>query len=133
MIFVDTNYFIRFLLNDIYSQHKTAEELFQNGAKGKVNLFTSVIVIFEIYWVFTTFYKKKKVEVVDILKNILSLKFINFENREIVSEALYLFENSKLELEDCYNITYAKKMNIKDFKTFDKRLEKYLNKYKIKE
>jgi len=128
MIFVDTNYFIRFLLNDIYSQHKTAEELFQNGAKGKANLFTSTLVIFEIYWVFTNFYKKTKGEVVDILKNILSLKFINFENRDIISDALYLFESSKLELEDCYNITYAKKMHIKDFKTFDKRLEKYIKK-----
>jgi len=38
MTFVDTNYFLRFLLADVESQHQTAKELFRNAALGKVKL-----------------------------------------------------------------------------------------------
>ena len=51
MIFIDTNYFLRFLLADISSQHNQAKTIFKQAASGKISLFTSAVVIFEIYWV----------------------------------------------------------------------------------
>lgn len=124
MTFVDTNYFLRFLLNDISAQHKKAKRLFEQGLNGNKDLFTSVIVFFELYWVFTSFYKKSKVEVIKILCNVLKLSFISFENLDIIEKALELFEDSSLELEDCYNIEFAKSKKYKEFATFDKRLSR---------
>lgn len=122
MIFVDTNYFLRFFLKDISSQHKKAKTLFQEGAEEKKKLFTNTIVFFEIYWVFSSTYQKNKREVIDILHNFLSLRFIQLEKRNILQESLSLFGKTNLELEDCYHLTYARTRNFTNFATFDQKL-----------
>jgi len=62
MIFVDTNYFLRFLLKDIGKQHQKAKKLFEKAASGEIKLFTSMIVFFEIYWVLFSFYKRRRLK-----------------------------------------------------------------------
>lgn len=124
MIFVDTNYFLRFLLKDIEKQHLKAKELFLKGAEGQLKLFTSLVVIFEIYWVLTSFYQKKKEKVVKVLEEIFDLEFVEIENKEILKKALKLYKKTNLDLEDCYNLALAKKKRIKEFKTFDERLRR---------
>ena len=128
MIFVDTNYFVRFFLGDIPFQHEKARSLFSEGAKGNKKLFTSTIVIFEIYWLFSSFYEKTKPEVIDILRNTLSLHFIEIREREIITNAIEIYGNSSLDFEDCYNILYSKKEKAKEFLTFDRKLGNFLKK-----
>lgn len=126
MIFIDTNYFLRFLLKDVKKQHQEAKELFLKGAEGRLKLFTSLVVIFEIYWVLTSFYQEKKEKVIEILEKIFNLKFIEIENKELLQEALKIYKKTNLDLEDCYNLALARKRKIKEFKTFDARLRKLL-------
>lgn len=128
MIFVDTNYFLRFLLNDISEQHRQVKDLFISGSEKKVNLITSTIVIFEIYWVLSSYYEKEKAEIVEVLEKILKLTFITLKERELLLNSLKLFEKTNLDLEDCYNIYYAKHQKVYSFKTFDKKLEKEFSK-----
>lgn len=127
MIFIDTNYFLRFLLNDVVSQHQEVKELFKKGAIGKEKLFTSTIVIFEIFWVLSTFYKNSKQEILRVLRGLLEMSFIELEESLILQKALDIYEKSKLEFEDCYNITYAQNNNMTRFASFDKKLNKYLS------
>ena len=89
MTFVDTNYFIRFLINDIPEQHKKAKSLFERGISGKLGLCTSVIVFFELFWVFSSYYEKNKMEVIDILRKVLKMDFIQLENREILTISFF--------------------------------------------
>ena len=124
MIFVDTNYFLRFLLKDVKSQHQEAKELFLKGASGELKLFTSLVVIFEIYWVLTSFYQKKKAKVIQTLEQIFALKFIEIENKKLLERALQIYKKTNIDLEDCYNLVLAKEKRVKEFKTFDKRLKK---------
>ena len=53
-MFVDTNYFLRYLLKDIPEQHEEAKRLFVAAADGKVELMTTSLVFFEVYWVLRT-------------------------------------------------------------------------------
>jgi predicted nucleic-acid-binding protein len=122
--FIDTNYFLRFLLKDDEKQFNIVYSLFQKGINGETQLFTSVIVFFEIYWVLSSFYKKKKNKIIEFLKNILKLTFIDFENKVILEEAIVIFQNFNLDLEDCYNLAYAKLKKANEFTTFDKILNK---------
>lgn len=124
MIFIDTNYFLRLLLKDIDHQHKKAKKLFQQAAKGEKQTFTSTIVFFEIYWVLSSFYEQNKKQVTPILNKILAMKFIGIEERELLLEALEVFENKNIDLEDAYNLIYAQSNNASEFITFDKKLEK---------
>ena len=80
MIFVDTNYFLRFLLKDNKPQHLEAKQLMLGGATGKLKLFTSTIVFFEIYWVLTSYYGKNKTELVDTLKDCYNLIYAKSHN-----------------------------------------------------
>lgn len=124
MIFVDTNYFLRFLLSGGKEQHKEAKELFKKGATGKVKLFTSLIVFFEIYWVLFSFYKKDKNEVQRILSDVLKMDFVEFPERQILIESVSIMDKYNSDLEDAYNIVFSLKQKAKDFKTFDKDLRK---------
>lgn len=125
MIFVDTNYFLRLLLKDVKKQHQQAKELFLKGAEGKTKLFTSTIVVFEIYWVLSSFYQRKKEEITEVLEKVFQLGFIKINNKDMLQKALEIYKTTNLDLEDCYNLSLVKKKGIKEFKTFDKNLEKY--------
>lgn len=128
MIFVDTNYFLRFLLNDINKQHLQAKQLLLEASEGKVKLFSSTIVFFEIYWVLSSYYQKNKEEIVDELQKILDLKFILLKERQVLLNCLTSFKKTHFDLEDCYNVAYAKSKAALGFKTFDVKLEKEFNK-----
>lgn len=125
MIFVDTNFFLRFLLSDNKEQFEEVKTLFSQAAQGRVKLFTSIIVYFEIYWVLSSFYKQNKQDTVDTLEQILEMKFIFLEEQETLEIALKMFADSNLSLEDCYNLAFAKSRKAKAFKTFDRTLTKY--------
>ena len=128
MIFVDTNYFLRFLLKDNKPQHLEAKQLMLGGATGKLKLFTSTIVFFEIYWVLTSYYGKNKTELVDTLNEILNLRFIEIQERPFLTISLKIFSQNNISLEDCYNLIYAKSHNAKAFKTFDLKLGRIFKK-----
>ena len=62
MIFIDTNYLLRFLLKDIDSQYLEAKKLLLQAARGEKKVITSTIVFFELFWVLKSYYKKDKTE-----------------------------------------------------------------------
>lgn len=124
MIFVDTNYFLRFLIDDQGSQHDTAKALFAKGAQDEVELFTSLVVFFEIYWVLSSFYKREKSELVEKLSGVLSMSFIRFPERDTLSGAVRVFAETSLDLEDAYNLVYASTHQATELRTFDRKLQK---------
>lgn len=121
MIFVDTNYLLRFLIKDVKTQYQQAKDLFLKAAREEVKLITSLVTFFEIAWVLKSRYGLDKETLAESLYKILSLN-IEIPDRQLLFESLYLYRNSNLALEDCYNLTFAKKQNVDDFKTFDKKL-----------
>ena len=127
MIFVDTNYFLRFLLQDVSSQLREAKQLFLKSAKGEVSLATSIVVFFEVVWVLRKSFSKDKQALIDTLMKVLDLK-VELAERPILVESINLLKESTLSLEDCYNIVFARKQGIKTFKTFDRRLYKEFEK-----
>jgi len=125
VVFIDTNYFLRFILNDNSDQHKISKLLFMAGAEGKKYLFTSPLVIFEVYWVLSSFYGFPKEKVVETLKKILAMSFLNITEKEILKKGLGIYAESNLDFEDSYNLTYARANRAKIFATFDKKLQKH--------
>lgn len=124
MTFIDTNYFLRFILADISAQHHQAKSIFQKAAEGKLSLFTSAVVIFEIYWVLLSVYGKNKEQVASTLDSLLDMSFIDFEHHSLLKQSTLLYKNSPLGLVDTFNLLYSKSQRAKDFKTFDIKLSK---------
>lgn len=126
--FIDTNYFLRLLLKDNLNQFKLVKNFFRNAVIEEMDLYTSAVVIFEIAWVLSSFYKKKKSMVIEFLNKILTIEFVHIENREIIINSVSLYGLSNLELEDCYNVSFYKEKSLQEFATFDKKILKFLSK-----
>lgn len=126
--FVDTNYFLRFLLKDNDQQFNEVEKLFLGAAEGKTELFSSTIVFFELYWVLSSYYGKNKMGLIDILRKILELEYIVFDEREDLYRSLEIFQKENVDLEDSYNLTRALRKGAGELKTFDKKLLKLYQK-----
>lgn len=122
-VFVDTNVFLRFILGDVASQTTQAKKVFENATRSQHKLYSSVIVFFEIYWVFKSSCGLVGVELVRKLKQILQLT-VEFENHELLVEAVNQMDKYNFDLEDSYNLKYAKNNEIDEFETFDRKLLK---------
>ena len=127
MIFVATNYFLRFLLDDNPEQGEIAKKLFRQAARGEKKLVSSTIVFFEIYWVLSSYYGKQRGELAKTLFDILAMVFIEFDDREILTAALERLARENLDLEDCYNLSFARARTVSDFATLDFDLKKKIN------
>lgn len=127
--FVDTNFFLRFLLDDIESQHQESEELFIQAAKNKVKLLTSAVVIFEINWVLKSVYQFSKPQIILTLEKALKLK-VKFPEKRIFKMAFTLYKTNNLSLGDCYNLVFVQERKDVEFKTFDKKLLRKFEKLK---
>jgi len=124
MILVDTNYFLRYLVDREGEQSQTARELFEMAAAGKEELMTTVVVFFEIYFVLKTFYRKEREEIRRILKDILKMEFLGVDDREVLEAAVTNYDRFDYDLEDAYNLAVAGSRRIKEIATFDKKLKK---------
>ena len=60
------------------------------------------------------------------MQKLLAMEFVEIENKEILIQALKLFQKNTLELEDCYNIAYYQNNSLDNFSTFDKKLTRFL-------
>ncbi|MBU1016905.1 MAG: PIN domain-containing protein [Patescibacteria group bacterium] len=121
-VFIDTNYFIRLIIGEPLDQNRKANKLFREGALSNIQLFTTAIVVFEIYWVLSSFYKKDKKQISSVLIDILRMNFIDIENRDILLSAVKTYCTTSLDLEDSYNLCFARSKKANIFATFDKRL-----------
>lgn len=123
-LIVDTNTFLRFLLNDIPSQANLAEELFKSAQNNKKKLLVPQIIIFEVVFALEKYYGFPKQDVIDKIKIILAMDYLKIEDDDIFKDALMLFEGRNISLTDCFLISFAKAKEASIF-SFDKKLSKF--------
>lgn len=131
MIFVDTNYFLRFFLKDNSDQYKQVKKLFDQAATGQVKLASSAIAFFEIYWVLSSLYGRSSPLVSNILKSALDMDFIFLPYRHLLKDCLINIAFFNYDLEDAFNFLYAHKKHFSDFATFDEKLKNKFNQIKV--
>ena len=122
-VILDTNYYIRLLLNDIPEQSRKVELLLLSAQRGEMVIVLPAIVIFEIYFVLEKQYELPKSEILEKLKTIISTEYIHIDEKEVFWEALRVCEKSTLSLPDCYLYGLSRVKEI-PLHTFDKKLEK---------
>lgn len=123
MIFIDTNYFLRFLLKDIETQYAEAKNLFLLAGKSDAKLLSSTVVFFEVFWVLRSTYGKDKQALLSTLDKLLKLS-VEFDEHQLLVNSVNLFKKINISLEDCYNLVFARERDVKSFKTFDLKLAK---------
>jgi predicted nucleic-acid-binding protein len=122
-IVVDTNAFLRLLLNDIPEQRKATELLFQRAKRKKIRLYVTQIFLFEIDYILKKYYALEKDIVVEWLNGLLSTEYLDIESRATFRKAIVLYKRKNLSFTDCFLHSKAEELEAELF-TFDKKLKK---------
>lgn len=125
-LIIDTNVFLRFLLDDIPSQTKKATEVLIKAKSKRLKIFVPQIIIFEILFALDKYYKFPKTEVMEKVRTLLATSYLDIEDRAVFQEALEVFKSKNIDFVDCFLICKAKESNSILF-TFDKDLSKLVS------
>ena len=118
-VFVDTNLFIRYLINDIPSQIDKVEHLFDLAEKGQVRLVTGPPVFFEMAWTLKSFYNMSKKRIYECLSSILGLPGLEVTDLDILEESLELFFRTSSDFSDAYIAVLSRKIGAESVATFN--------------
>src|SRR3989344_7648773 len=124
-VLVDTNVFIRFLLNDIPAQVEKAEELFYKAKKGIIEIIIPEIVIFEIEFILSKYYGLPKTSIVEKINSILSQEYFTVEYKNVFLKSIAIYQKEKLSLVDCFLLAKANIEELELF-TFDKKIKRQI-------
>lgn len=119
--FVDTNIFLRYLLNDIPQQADVVEEILREAARGDLRLWTNSMVIAEIVWTCESYYGLPRGEIRDKVLMILNTPGLNVEDEGLAAKAVILYAEKRIDFIDAYNFCWMKDRKILDAYTFDRR------------
>jgi predicted nucleic acid-binding protein len=118
---MDTNLFIRYLVNDDPGKADRVEKLLEQAKSGKIRLVTADLVIAEVIWVLESAYGLKNVEITPMVKGILATPGIEVTNAELVGRSLDYYESLNIDFIDGYIAAVMDKMKITDIYSFDKK------------
>ena len=100
--FADSNFLIRFLINDVVPQALEAKEKLERARAGAIKIKVAQITIFEIAFTLEKFYKLEKSKTVGLLKSVVGMPYLDVEDRESFLEALGLYERVRVDFVDIF-------------------------------
>lgn len=121
--FIDTNIFLRFLLDDHPTLSPKAKKYFSQLSNNLVVFISSPLVIAEVYWVLKSFYKYSHLKITNSLKPLLSQKNLKIRDKQLIIDSITLCQQKNIDFIDAISFLEAKKRKIK-LVTFDKKLAK---------
>lgn len=125
VVLVDANVILRFLLNDNKDLFLKAKEIFSKGEKGLLKIYLDEVVVAEVVWTLSSFYKIKKADIVDRIEKILLQDWIVSDRKDEILNSLGLYREKNLSYIDCWMFAVVKKQGFL-LETFDKDLKKLL-------
>ncbi len=122
-IVVDANVVIRLLLNDHPRLSPLAKSIFLKAQKGVTKIYFDEVIVAEVIWTLSSFYKIKKIDLVDRLEKLISQSWAVNPKKNLILQALNLYNSFNLHYIDCWILMVSKSLNM-PLRTFDKSLEK---------
>jgi predicted nucleic-acid-binding protein len=116
MIRIDTNYIIRYLVNDNIEMADIAEEILTTK-----NVFIPNEILAEVVYVLSGVYKISKEDISNQLLELIDFENISVSNSKIITQSLEIFKTKNLDFVDCLLCAYS---NQDEIVTFDKKLNK---------
>ncbi len=124
MRFVDTNIFLRFLINDVAHQANACEALFRKAVAGEEILCTNDMVIAEIIWVLESYYELSRTDIREKVEKILNTENLECENKEVILHALAVYEEKRIDYIDAYNACSMRIKEIYELYSYDKHYDR---------
>ena len=122
-IIVDTNVFLRFLLEDIPSHKKEAENLFRKAQKGRIEIIIPQIIVFEIEFILRKYYRFPVAEISSKIKSLLNAEYFQISERLLFLKSLEIYQSKNISFVDSFLVSFAELEGFELF-SFDKKLLK---------
>jgi len=122
--FLDANFLLRFLFNDVAEQYKVACEYLQKAKSGEIKLILPSLIVAEMVYVLDKKYKFKKEIIVEKIGVIINTPYIEVQDLGAIQQALVKFAQTPLQFADCYLCGKASEEE-GEILTFDKDLKKF--------
>lgn len=124
-VLLDTNIILRYLLDDHPNLSVEASKIFDKIKTGLLKAHVAKYVIIEIVFVLSKIYLIPRKEIVETISDLLKLKYIFVDNREIIYKALDIYDINNISIVDAMLACDARNLNF-DLLTFDKKLSAIL-------
>lgn len=123
MIRIDTNYIIRYLVNDNIEMANIAENILTTKS-----VFIANEILSEVVYVLYGVYEINKEDISNQLTELINFQNISVSNKNIIKKALELFKTRNIDFVDCLLCAYSIQDEII---TFDKKLHKCIESSKV--
>lgn len=100
-IFLDTNIWLRYFLNDEKKQFIDCQKLLSLNETGKLRIYTSTICLLEIVYTLSSFYKITRNQIIINLEEILSSRNLTLIERTNFPKTLEFFKKHQIKFTDC--------------------------------
>jgi predicted nucleic-acid-binding protein len=131
-VFFDTNFLLRFYLDDIPTQALKAKRMVQAAKQGAILLVTDLIVICEMVWVLDSFYDLEKEVISEKISNLYRTPGVVVFNGDVLPDALSIYVRKNIDFTDAVVASSAIKNSIEFLASFDKKHMKRLSDLGIK-
>lgn len=118
---IDSNLIIRYLAEDDTLKADAVEKLLKKAEKDELEI--PDVIIAEIAWVLSSFYKLAKEEVVEKLEGLLTLENIKL-NRPVLKRTTDFYRKYNISYTDAYLIAYTLENNLNAIYSYDEGLDK---------
>ena len=119
--FADTNFYLRFLLQDNQTQAAKVEYFLKLAKKEKIKIVYLPAIILEMEFVLRHVYTLPKSQISSKLLNLIKTPYLTVEDRGIWVKAFELFNSKSIALLDVFLLEKAKANNA-EILSFDKKL-----------
>jgi len=121
--FIDTNVFLRFLVIDKTTPElsKKARQIFQQIQNQKLLVQTNICIISELVYVLEGYYEMDKDSVVEKIIPLITLGNIKINDKELVLQTLYVYQDKQVDFEDAYTYVTMQNAGQHSIYTFDKK------------
>lgn len=94
-VYFDTNFLLRFYLDDVPAQALKAKSMVQAAREGAILLVTDLIVICEMVWVLDSFYDLEKEVITEKISNLYQTPGVVVFNGDVLPDALSIYVGKK--------------------------------------
>ncbi len=120
-VVINTNLLVRYLTEDDPEKAQAVERLLDKAGKGELKILIPSVVVAELVWVLTSFYKMEATEISELVLAILSTPGLDTQDKTILQEALRTFGVKGIDFVDAWILEFARARNIQTIYTFDKK------------
>ena len=121
--YIDSNFFLRFILKDNLNQWKVANDYFKEAKLEKVKLVFLTETIIEIEYVLRKVYKLSRRIILKYLLTLLSINNFEITDQELLKDTLLYYVEKNIDFVDIIIFLKARSQNA-EVLTFDKDFDK---------